>query len=239
MTIPDELQRTWTDVDSLAERWLGVNDDVLERVLASSARAGLPAINVSPCQGRLLNLLARIRGATRILEVGTLGGYSTIWFARALPAGGRVVTLEINAEYAALASEHFRLAGVDGLVEVRVGAAIESLAAMRAGGEGPFDLVFIDADKPNNAAYLEAALSLTRPGSVIVVDNIVRRGALLDDSGGDESVRGSRAALAGMTAANGLSATLLQTVGSKGYDGFTVALVEDRGRRPAASFRDV
>lgn len=217
-------EQTWRDVDRYIEQVVGASDAALESALAYSAEQGLPAISVSPAQGKLLHLLARSIGARRILEVGTLGGYSTIWLARALPPGGRLVTLELSEHHAAVASENLARAGVADAVEVIVGPAAETLRSL----EGGVDFVFIDADKPSNRLYVEAALRLTHPGSLIVVDNVVRHGAVLD-ADGDENVQGVRRLNELLAAEPRLSATTVQTVGAKGYDGFTLALVVDPG----------
>ncbi|MGO9740949.1 MAG: O-methyltransferase [Roseiarcus sp.] len=204
------------------------SDPALEAALAANAAAGLPSIDVSPAQGKFLHLIARMIGAKRILEIGTLGGYSTIWLARALPAGGRVVTLEVDPEHARVASENFSRTGLSHAVDLRLGPALQTLPKLAAEGAGPFDLVFIDADKPNNVAYLEWALKLARPGAVIIADNVVRDGAVVDEGSADPSVRGARALFDALAAEPRLSATALQTVGAKGWDGFVIALV-DRG----------
>lgn len=221
----DELGSTWKAVDSLAEDWLGLGDDVLAEVSARCSRAGLPAIAVSACQGRFLQQMARIGGAERILEIGTLGGYSTIWLARALPPTGKLITMEIDPHHARVARDNLAMAKVDHLVEVREGPALTTLAALEQERADPFDLVFIDADKPNNPRYFEWALRLARPGAVVIVDNVVREGALLDASGTDESTEGARGVLRLMGRSPGVEATVLQTVGSKGYDGFAIAVV--------------
>jgi len=215
----------WEAVDNYIERQLVPADPVLEAALAASDAAGLPAINVAPNQGKLLMLLAKMAGATRILEIGTLGGYSTLWLARALPADGRLVTLEYAPAHAAVARASFAAAGVDHLIELRVGAALDSLEALAGEGAAPFDFVFIDADKPNNPGYLDGALRLSRPGTVIVCDNVVRDGAILDASSPDRSVQGVRATYERLAADPRLEATAVQTVGAKGHDGFAVALV--------------
>lgn len=215
----------WTAVDRyLAEQSIPP-DPALEAALAASAAANLPAINVTPHQGKFLHLLARLRGARRILEIGTLGGYSTIWLARALPEGGRVVTLELEETHARVARENFVRAKVADKIELRLGRAIESLRAMVSEKVAPFDFVFIDADKPSMAEYFQASLQLTRPGSAIVADNVVRNGAVADATSTDESVRGVRRFMAALARESRVSATTLQTVGSKGYDGFTLAVV--------------
>ncbi len=214
----------WSEVDAYFERELLPPDAALTAALAASAKAGLPSIQVSPSQGKLLQLLALSIGAQRILEVGTLGGYSTIWMARALPAGGKLVTLELSALHARVAQENFRRAGLAERIEVREGVALESLALLRAERAGPFDLVFIDADKANIPAYLEASLALSRVGTLIVVDNVVREGKVVDASG-DASVQGVRQMTAMLARDARVTATVIQTVGAKGYDGFLLARV--------------
>lgn len=217
----------WAAVDSyIAERLIG---DDPAKAIAANAAAGLPDIDVSPAQGKMLHLLARIAGARRILEVGTLGGYSTIWLARALPDDGRLVTLEIEPRHAEVARANLVAAGLDDRVEVRTGAAVKTLTAMVAGGEGPFDLIFIDADKRENVAYLEAALALSRPGTTIIVDNVVREGGVTDAGSDDPSIRGTRALFDAVAAEPRLSATAMQTVGVKKWDGFLLAVVGAEG----------
>jgi predicted O-methyltransferase YrrM len=220
-------QERWTAVDSYISEHLVGPDEVLDTALLDAARAGLPSHDVAPNQGKLLYLLARMRGARTILELGTLAGYSTIWLARALPVGGRLITLEARPEYAQVAEANLARAGVGHHVEVRVGRALETLPELEDEGAGPFDLVFLDADKQHNPEYLEWALRLTAPGSVIVADNVVRDGALADGASIDPRVQGSRRFTELLGAAAGVSATAVQTVGSKGYDGFAIALVED------------
>ena len=220
-------QERWSAVDHYIEDLLVPSDSTLDSALAANASAGLPAHDVSPAQGKLLFLLTRLANARRVLEVGTLGGYSTIWFARALPENGRVITLEIDPAYAEVASANLAHAGVADRAEVRVGPALETLATLRAEGGQPFDLVFIDADKPSNPEYLRAALDLSRPGTVIVGDNVVREGALIDADSDDRRVRGVRGFHELLAADPRLDATTIQTVGSKGYDGFSIALVGD------------
>lgn len=217
---------TWQAVDDyIAERLLGP-DPALAGALEANAAGGLPPIDVSAPQGRMLHLFARMVGARRVLEVGTLGGYSTICFARALPESGRVLTLEIDPHHADVARGNLARAGVEGKVEVRVGPAIESLKAMIAGGEAPFDLVFIDADKQSNADYVRAALDLTRPGSAIIVDNVIRDGKVIDAASNDAMVQGTRRLYDYLHTEPRLDCTAVQTVGSKGWDGFMLALVK-------------
>jgi predicted O-methyltransferase YrrM len=218
-------QERWTEVDRYITETLLRSDPVLDAALRSSAKAGMPPINVSPPQGMLLMLLARAQGARRILEIGTLGGYSTIWLARALPAGGLLTTLELDPKHARVAAANVRRAGLSRVVEIRQGPALETLPKIEAERKGPFDLFFIDADKPSNADYFAWALKLSRPGSVIIVDNVIRDGAVVDGRSRDPDVRGVRR-LNGMIAAEPrVIATEIQTVGSKGYDGFAIALV--------------
>ena len=218
-------QDIWTAVDDYFESELMPADPVLEAAIAAATAAGLPSISVAPNQGKLLHLLARIQGARRILELGTLGGYSTIWLARALPADGTLLTLEYEQKHADVARSNLDAAGVGDKVEVRVGPALDALDALIAAGEAPYDLVFIDADKPNNPFYFQRVMSLTRPGSVIICDNVVRKGAVADPSNTDERVIGSRRFAEAVAAEPRVDATTVQTVGSKGYDGFTLALV--------------
>jgi predicted O-methyltransferase YrrM len=217
----------WTAVDRYFSELFMPADPILEAALAASAAAGLPAIQVTPHQGKLLHLLAQVQGARRILEIGTLGGYSTIWLARALPQDGHLMTLEANPAHAAVARANLARAGLAGCVEVRLGAALASLAQLAAAGVEPFDLVFIDADKPSNAEYLAWALRLSRPGTLILVDNVIRQGAVIDAASDDPNVQGVRRGNAFMAAEPRLSVTAIQTVGSKGYDGFALARVTD------------
>lgn len=218
-------ERLWTAVDGYFNDSLGANDAALDHALAASRSAGLPAIAVAPNQGKLLNLLARSIGARRILEVGTLGGYSTIWLARALPEGGRLVSLEIDPHHAEVARKNLAFAGLDGVAEVRTGAGIELLPRLAAEGGPPLDLTFIDADKPLNVDYFAWALKMTRPGGLIIVDNVVRGGAVIDENG-DASVQGVRRLAELIHREPRVDATALQTVGDKGYDGLLVAFVK-------------
>jgi predicted O-methyltransferase YrrM len=218
-------QKTWSAVDDYIAENLLPADTVLEAALRSNRSRGLPAIDVSPAQGKLLYLLARMNGARRILEVGTLGGYSTIWLARALPKDGKVVTLELEQHHADVAQVNFKMAGLSDRIDLRIGPALKSLEMLGAENAGPFDLVFIDADKPNNPNYLTWAMRLSRPGTVIVCDNVIRDGAVINTRSGDPNVEGARAAFSFMAKAAGLEATAIQTVGAKGYDGFAIAIV--------------
>ncbi len=217
----------WTEVDRYIADVVVPSDRALEAALAASADAGLPPINVAPNQGKLLALLVQMRSARTVLEIGTLGGYSTIWMAAALPADGRLVTLEADAGYAEVARRNIARAGLEGLVEVRVGPALATLPQLAAEGAGPFDLVFIDADKPANPEYFSWALRLTRRGSVIVVDNVVRDGTVVDAGSADPGVQGTRRLYELLGQEPRVSATVIQTVGTKGYDGFALAVVTD------------
>jgi predicted O-methyltransferase YrrM len=216
----------WNDVDDHFTSLLAPADEILAAALHDSDAAGLPPINVAPNHGKLLRLIAEIQGARRILEIGTLGGYSTIWMGRALPADGRLITLEYDPRHAEVARANLARAGLDKIAEVRVGPALETLPKLADENPEPFDLVFIDADKVNNPHYIEWAVRLTRPGSVIVLDNVVRGGAVIDGSSTDPSVLGTRAALELIASHPKLNGTALQTVGIKGYDGFALARVE-------------
>lgn len=215
----------WTAVDRYLTDALVPSDPALDGALEAAATAGLPPINVSPPQGKLLHMLARIQGAKKILEIGTLGGYSTIWLARALPPDGRLVTLEADPKHAAVARASIARAGLADVVELRLGPALETLPVLAAEGRGPFDLVFADADKPNNPAYFAWALKLARPGSLIIVDNVVRNGRVADATSGDSDVQGSRRLIELLASEPRVTATAIQTVGAKGYDGFAIALV--------------
>lgn len=219
------MSEAWRAVDAYLTGKLLGDDPALDAALAANAEGGLPAIDVSPVQGKLLHLLARAAGARHILEIGTLGGYSTIWLARAVPEDGRVVTLEIDPHHAAVARANLDRAGVGARVDIRVGPALESLAALQAAGEAPFDLVFVDADKQNNANYVRAAIELARPGALIIVDNVVREGRVLDPQSSDPNVEGTRRLFDMLAAEPRLDATAVQTVGSKKWDGLVVALV--------------
>jgi predicted O-methyltransferase YrrM len=222
LSVPDSAHAAAVDA-YIIERLLPV-DPGLDAALATNAAAGLPPIDVSAAQGRLLQLFALMVGARRILEIGTLGGYSTLWLLHALPADGRIVTLELEPDHADVARRNL---GGDSRVDIRVGLATETLAAMIAAGDGGFDLVFIDADKPNNVAYLRAALALARPGAVVIFDNVVRDGAIINPDDPDPRVIGTRALFEAVAAEPRLMATAIQTVGTKGWDGFLLARVAD------------
>jgi predicted O-methyltransferase YrrM len=229
-------QERWNAVDRyIAERLLG-DDPVLDQALSDSAAAGLPPIAVSPPQGKLLYLLARLHGARLVLELGTLGGYSTIWLARALAAGGRLVTIEAEPAYADVARKNLDRANLLGAVELRVGRALEQLDKLAAEQPPPFDLVFIDADKQNTPQYFRWALRLSRPGGLIITDNVVRSGGIADAQTDDPRAQAMRSFHELLAGEPRVSATTIQTVGSKGYDGFTVALVDpDSAPAPRSS----
>ena len=214
--------QTWTEVDDYLAGALLAPDPVLDAALADADAAGLPHIAVAPNQGKLLNLLARMAGARTILEIGTLGGYSTIWLARALPAGGKLVTCEYEPKHAEVAKANLARAGFgEDVADIRVGAALDTLPTLT----GPFDFVFIDADKANLANYVRASLELSRPGTTIVVDNVVRQGRVADGDSDDPNVRGAREMFELLAGEDRIDATAVQTVGGKGHDGFVLALV--------------
>jgi predicted O-methyltransferase YrrM len=218
-------QEQWSAVDRYICDMLVPPDPALAAALETSAAAGLPSINVTPNQGKLLQLLARVQGARAILEVGTLGGYSTIWLARALPEGGRLVTLESDPKHAEVARGNIAKAGLSGVVEIRLGPALETLPQLASEGLGPFDLTFIDANKPSTPEYFTWALRLSRRGSLIIVDNVVRKGAVADAASDDPSVQGVRRFYELLASEPRVSATAIQTVGGKGYDGLAIAVV--------------
>jgi predicted O-methyltransferase YrrM len=215
----------WTAVDRYITDLLVPADPALDGALAASEAAGLPRIAVSPPQGKLLHVLARAQGARNILEIGTLGGYSTIWLARALPTGGRVITLEADPRHAEIARANFRHARLDHVIDLRLGMALDTLPLLATEGIAPFDLIFIDADKENIADYFSWSLRLAEPGSTIIVDNVVRNGAVIDPASTDSMVKGVRHFNQVLAAEPRVCATAIQTVGSKGYDGFAIAYV--------------
>lgn len=217
---------TWSKVDQYIMDCLIPNDPVLEKALSVNQLAGLPSHDVSPTQGKLLHLLARIKGAKRILEIGTLGGYSTIWLARALPPGGRLVTLELDPLHARVAQENIALAQLEDVVELRAGDALDHLSRMADEGAENFDFIFIDADKPNNPSYLKWALYFSRPGTVIIGDNVIREGEIINDTSQDPRVQGVRKFYDLLAEEPRITATAIQTVGSKGYDGFVLGVVD-------------
>jgi predicted O-methyltransferase YrrM len=218
-------QELWTTVDKYIADQLAPADPALKAALDASTAAGLPAINVSPNQGKLLHIFVRLLNARAILEIGTLGGYSTIWMARGLAPGGRLITLEADPRHAALAKENIAGAGVQDIVEVRVGKALDTLPTLAAEEIGPFDLIFIDADKVNTPSYFMWAVKLARPGTLIIVDNVVRKGAVADPAAREADVNGMQRFYEMAGAERRVTATAIQTVGSKGYDGFSVVLV--------------
>ncbi|AXU94630.1 O-methyltransferase [Erwinia persicina] len=217
-------QQRWTEVDNYLTEQLVPQDEALLAALENNQAAGLPAIDVAPNQGKLLNLLAKMTGAKRILEIGTLGGYSTLWLARALPDGGKVITLEYEPHHAEIAAQNIRRAGLEHKVTLRVGAALDTLPTLA--DAAPFDMIFIDADKRNNPAYLEWAIRYSRPGTLIIGDNVVRNGHVADGDTSDWNIQGIRDFLTMMGSDPRLDATAIQTVGAKGWDGFSLALVK-------------
>lgn len=217
-------QQRWTEVDNYLTEQLVPQDEALLAALENNQAAGLPAIDVAPNQGKLLNLLAKMTGAKRILEIGTLGGYSTLWLARALPEGGKVITLEYEPHHAEIAAQNIRRAGLEHKVTLRVGAALDTLPTLA--DAAPFDMIFIDADKRNNPAYLEWAIRYSRPGTLIIGDNVVRNGHVADGDTSDWNIQGIRDFLTMMGSDPRLDATAIQTVGAKGWDGFSLALVK-------------
>jgi predicted O-methyltransferase YrrM len=223
-------QERWTAVDDYISDTLVPRDPALEGAIQATAEAGMPLINVAPNQGKLLHVLALAIGARTILEIGTLGGYSTIWLARTLPPGGKLVTLEYEPKHAEVARANIARAGLAEVVEVRVGPALDTLPRLAAEGHGPFDLVFIDADKQNCAPYFQWALRLARRGSLIITDNVVRDGQVIDPNSADDSVQGVRRFYAAMAAEPRVTASAIQTVGSKGYDGLAIAVVTEAGQ---------
>ncbi len=222
MTQPDP-KSTWTAVDNYLAAFFAPADAALDGAIHANRAANLPAIDVSPLQGKFLHVLVQVLQPRRVLEIGLLGGYSTIWMARALPDGGRIVSLEYESRHAEVARKNLENAGVLDRVEIRVGAALDTLPTLTT--DPPFDLIFIDADKPNNPGYLEWALKLARPGTVIVVDNVIRDGKIVDSNSPDRDVQGTRRMFELMAAEPRLSTTVVQNVGAKGYDGFAMGVV--------------
>ena len=215
----------WAAVDRYFSEQLSLSDPVLDAAMAANKSAELPAIDVAPNQGKLLHMLAQLVGARRILEIGTLGGYSTIWLARALPADGRLITLEFSPKHAEIAHANIARAGLSDLVEIRIGAALDTLPKLQKENSEPFDLIFIDADKSNNSEYVRWALKFSRPGTLIIIDNVVRDGAVIDADSTDKDVQGARRLFELLASEPRISSTAIQTVGVKGYDGFAFALV--------------
>jgi predicted O-methyltransferase YrrM len=238
LSLPSMEEELWTAVDGYIADHLLAADPVLDAALRASREEGLTRGAVAPNQGKLLEILARVQGARSILELGTLGGYSTIWLARALPEGGRLISLEADPRHAEVARKNIANAGLAGVVQVRVGAALETLPQLVAEGAGPFDLIFIDADKRNNPGYLDWSLRLSRPGTLIIADNVVRAGLIIDPDGsdprlGEGGVQALRRFYELLAAEPRVSATAIQTVGSKGHDGFVLALVDAAALRPS------
>jgi predicted O-methyltransferase YrrM len=219
------MQQQWSAVDEYLVNALIPDDIIFDKILANNSAAGLPAIDVAPNQGQFLQLLVKITQAKRILEIGTLGAYSSVWMARALPTDGKLVTLEADPHHAEVAKKNIKLAGLEEIIELHVGPAVETLPLLA--GIAPFDMIFIDADKPSNPIYLEWALKYSRPGTLIIGDNVVRNGRVTDPDSNDPSVQGTRAFIEMTGNHPRLTATALQTVGSKGWDGFSIARVKD------------
>jgi predicted O-methyltransferase YrrM len=223
--LPEEPLDIWKKVDSFFTDALIPADPALDSAIAANRKADLPAIDVTPLQGRFLELMIRATGARRVLEIGTLGGYSTIWMARAVGSRGRVVTLELDSRHAKIAQHNLDQADIGGCVDLRVGPASEALAALAAEGSEPFDFVFIDADKAGYPDYIQWSLKLSRPGTMIIADNVVRDGKVINPADPDPNIQGVRSFTELIAAEPRLSSTVLQTVGSKGYDGFAIAIV--------------
>ncbi|MDR0270566.1 MAG: O-methyltransferase [Paenibacillus sp.] len=221
------MQQTWEQVDEYITELLCPNDVVLDEVLVANRNADLPEIDVAGNQGKLLQLFVQMKGAKRILEIGTLGAYSTIWMARGLPADGRIITLELVQHHAEVALANIKHAGLEEKIEIRTGDALEQLAKMAEEQVQPFDLIFIDADKPNNPKYLEWALHFSRPGTVIIGDNVIRGGEIIDKHSTDSRIQGVRTFYEMIASNPKISATAIQTVGSKGYDGFMIGIVQE------------
>jgi predicted O-methyltransferase YrrM len=230
-TVASAESEKWKEVDNFFSEALIPPDPVLESALERSRAAGLPAISVSPNQGKLLEILARMLGAQSILEIGTLGAYSTIWLARGMQRGGRLITLESDPAHAAVARANIARAGLQSVVELRLGSALDTLPQISAEDRGPFDLIFIDADKKNIPSYFEWALRLSRPGGVIVVDNVVRDGRVIDSNSDEPDIQGVRRFLEMVAVNTTVSGTAIQTVGVKGYDGFAIVRVASAGEQ--------
>lgn len=221
------IPQIWTDVDLYFSSKLHASDSVMDAVLKANVEAGLPAIDVAPNQGKLLYLLAKMKEAKYILEIGTLGGYSSIWLARALPEDGKLVTLEFDPKHAKVAEENIKHAGLDHKIDIMLGPALETLPTLKKKGFSYFDFIFIDADKPNNPHYLKWALELSRLGTVIIGDNVVRKGHVVENDSNDESVHGIRQFIDLLSEESRIDSTAIQTVGIKGYDGFALGVVKE------------
>jgi predicted O-methyltransferase YrrM len=217
----------WNDVDIYFSSKLQESDQIMDSILKANTEAGLPAIDVSPNQGKLLYLLAKLKAAKNILEIGTLGGYSSVWLARALPEDGHIVTLEFSEKHANVAKENVRNAGLENKIDIIVGPALETLPTLEKKGFSSFDFIFIDADKPNNPNYLKWALELSRPGTVIIADNVVRNGKVIEDDNEDSNVQGIRQFIDLLSEESRIDSTAIQTVGAKGYDGFVLGIVKE------------
>lgn len=220
------MQQIWKQVDEYVTDLLCPNDRILEEVLAANRKADLPEIDVTAAQGKLLQLLVQMKGAKRVLEIGTLGAYSTIWMARGLPKDGRIITLELDPHHAEVARANIVHAGMEHVIEVRTGNALEQLSILAEENTPPFDMIFIDADKPNNPQYLNWALHFSRPGTVIIGDNVIREGEITNRHSTDPRIQGVRAFYEMLASSERISATAVQTVGSKGYDGFMLGIVQ-------------
>ncbi|SEP55723.1 O-methyltransferase [Piscibacillus halophilus] len=219
--------KVWEDVDIYFSDHLKTSDIVMDSILKENLEAGLPAIDVSPNQGKFLYLLTKLKGAKHILEIGTLGGYSTVWFGRALPNDGHLISLEYSQKHAKVAEENIRNAGLEHKIEIMIGPALDTLPTLKGKGFSTFDLIFIDADKPNNPSYLKWALELSKPGTVIIVDNVVRNGRVADDNSEEPSVVGTRQMVELLSKESRIETTAIQTVGIKGYDGFVLGIVKE------------
>ncbi|MEH6942753.1 O-methyltransferase [Bacillus sp. JJ722] len=217
----------WNDVDLYFSTKLHSTDPIMDSILKTNSEANLPAIDVSPNQGKLLCLLAKLKGAKNILEIGTLGGYSSVWLGRALPEDGRLITLEFNSKHAKVAEDNIRNSGLENKIEVIVGPALESLPTLKDKGFSSFDFIFIDADKPNNPHYLKWALEYSKPGTVIIGDNVVRSGKVIDANSEDLNIQGVRQFIDLLSEESRIDSTAIQTVGSKGYDGFVLGVVKE------------
>ncbi|NDI35042.1 O-methyltransferase [Chengkuizengella sediminis] len=222
-----DISENWNDVDFYFSNKLGSSDPIMDSILKANTEADLPAIDVSANQGKLLYLLAKLKGVKNILEIGTLGGYSSVWLGRALPEDGHLTTLEFDPKHAKVARENIKKAGLENKIEVIVGAALDSLQVLEEKAVPKFDFIFIDADKPNNPNYVKWALKLANPGAVIIVDNVVRSGKIIDSESEDLGVQGTRQLFDLLSKESRIDSTAIQTVGSKGYDGFVLGIVKE------------
>ncbi|NBI28539.1 O-methyltransferase [Chengkuizengella marina] len=222
-----DISEKWNDVDFYFSNKIGSNDPIMDSILKANTEADLPAIDVSANQGKLLYLLAKLKGVKNILEIGTLGGYSSVWLGRALPEDGHLITLEYDPKHAKVARENIKKAGLENKIEVIVGAALDSLQVLEEKAVPKFDFIFIDADKPNNPNYVKWALKLANPGAVIIVDNVVRSGKIIDSESEDLGVQGTRQLFDLLSNESRIDSTAIQTVGTKGYDGFVFGIVKE------------